>query len=87
MVHPKKNGDVRLENQYRFHLERLLALPLVPVDERVAEQAAEIRATHGFKTPDSLQLASAMTCGCSVYYSNDRALQRFDGLEVVLVDI
>jgi len=86
LVHPKRSGDRRLENQYRLFLERLLALPPLPVDERVAEQAAEIRARHGFKTPDSLQLAVAVCCGCSVFYSNDRALQKFDGLDVVLVE-
>lgn len=86
LVHPKKNGDARLENQYRLYLERLLALPPVSVDERVAETAAAIRAQYGFKSPDALQLAAAVSCGCSVFYSNDRALRRFSDLDVILVD-
>jgi predicted nucleic acid-binding protein len=85
LVHPKRRGDRRLENQYRLYLERLLALPLQPIDERVAEKAAEIRARHGFKSPDSLQLAAAVCCGCSIFYSNDQALMKFDELDVVLV--
>ncbi len=86
LVHPKQMGDLRLENKYRLYLERLLALPPVVIDERVAELAASIRAGHGFKTPDAFQLAAAMVAGADVFYTNDRQLQRFPDMDVVLVD-
>lgn len=86
LVHPKQVGNRRLENKYRLYLERLLALPPIPIDERVAELAASIRAEHGFKPPDALQLAAAVAIGADIFYTNDRQLQRFPDLAVVLVD-
>ena len=85
LVQPKRNGDWRLENQYRLYLERILALPPLVLDERVAELAAGIRADHGFKTPDAFQLAAAMSVGADIFYTNDKQLQRFTDLEVMLV--
>ncbi|RKX47463.1 MAG: hypothetical protein DRP64_00905 [Verrucomicrobia bacterium] len=86
LVQPNRNRDRRLENQYRLYVERLLAFPPLPIDERIAEKAAEIRAIYGFKAPDALQLAAAISVGADVFYTNDKQLQQFDGLDVLLVD-
>lgn len=85
LVHPKRRGDRRREGRYRLYLNRLLTLPLIAIDERVAESAASIRAEYGFKTPDAFQLAAAMTIGADIFYTNDKQLQRFADLDVILV--
>ena len=63
LVHPKRMKNPRREGRYRLYLSRLLTLPMVSVDERVAESAASIRAEYGFKMPDAFQLAAAMSIG------------------------
>lgn len=85
LVHPKQMKNRRLQNQYRLYLERLLAFDPFPVDERVAEQAAVIRAEYGFKTPDALQLAAAMVAGADTFYTNDKKLKAFSEMDILLV--
>ncbi len=86
LVHPKRLKDSRRASRYRLYLNRLLTVPLIVVDERVAELAASIRADYGFKTPDAFQLAAATSIGSDIFYTNDQALLKFDGVEIVLVD-
>lgn len=86
LVHPKRLKDHRRAGRYRLYLDRLLTLALIAIDGRVAELAASIRAEFGFKTPDAFQLAAAMAIGADIFYTNDRDLQKFDGLDIVLVE-
>lgn len=65
LVKPLKEGREDLIGAYREILLRARAFDLVPVDREVAESAARIRAEHGFRTPDAIQLASAVHVGCS----------------------
>jgi len=67
-------------------LKRLLTLPLVAVDERVADLAASIRVDYGFKTPGAFPLAAAMATGANVFYTNDKHLRQYPDVDVVLVD-
>ena len=85
LVHPKRMKNRRLEAQYRLFLERLLAFPPFPITERVADQAATIRAEYGFKAPDALQLATALVAGADVFYTNDKQLKQFSELNILLV--
>lgn len=86
LVHPKQSGNAKKENLYRLYLSRLLDIPLVVVDERVAEKAASIRAEYGFKIPDSFQLAAALVVGADIFYTNDKKLKTFSELNVLLVE-
>jgi uncharacterized protein len=51
----------------------------------VFRRAAEIRASHNFKTPDALHLACAVEAGCDAFLTNDAQLTRFSGLAVGVV--
>lgn len=86
LVAPKKQQDPRLERQYRTLLTTFLSEPLHPLAVEVADKAAEIRATLGFKTPDAIQLSTAAHFGYDIVYTNDHRFERFPDLDVVLVD-
>src|SRR4051812_30650406 len=58
---------------------------MVAFTRGVFEQAAEIRARHGFKTPDALHLAAAVESACDVFLTNDAHLARFTGVAVEVV--
>ncbi len=58
---------------------------LVDFTGAIFRRAAEIRASHGFKTPDALHLAAAVVGGCSAFLTNDAQLARFSGLTVEVV--
>ena len=58
---------------------------LVGFTGAVFRRAAEIRASHNFKTPDALHLAAAVEGGCTAFLTNDGRLTRFAGLAVEVV--
>ena len=83
LVIPKKQGDNRMVRKYRALLTDLLSEPLVPLTESIAEMAAEIRGTNGFKTPDSIQLATAVHSGADIFFTNDLRLANYTEIEVL----
>jgi predicted nucleic acid-binding protein len=57
----------------------------IPLNSAVFDRAAQIRATHGFKTPDAIHLAAAIESGCDRFLTNDARLARFTGLAVEIL--
>jgi predicted nucleic acid-binding protein len=86
LVKPLRVGDADLARQYRDVLTRSRNLSLHPLDQEVGESSAEIRARYGFKTPDAVQLATALCHGAQVFVTNDKPLKQFKGIEVVVLD-
>ncbi len=86
LVKPLRDGRRDLADQYRDILVNAASFALVPLDRAVAESAAQIRAKHNFKTPDAIQLASALHAGATAFLTNDTQLRRFEGLDVVILD-
>jgi predicted nucleic acid-binding protein len=86
LVQPIRAGRFDLVRLYRDTLLRGRNFDLVPLDGAVAEQAAEIRALYGFRTPDSIQLATALRRRADLYVTNDRRLARFEGLTILVLD-
>jgi predicted nucleic acid-binding protein len=67
LVHPLLRGDPRLADQYRRILLRARQVTTVAVSEEMAEKAAELRGQHGLRTPDALQLATAIRSGAGSF--------------------
>jgi predicted nucleic acid-binding protein len=59
------------------------AITLLPHDRATFERAAALRAQHGLKMPDALQLATALQAGAACLVSNDRRFAGVDGMECV----
>ena len=53
---------------------------------RVAETAADLRASYNLRTPDALQLATAIVSGCQGFLTNDRGLIRVKTIPVLVLD-
>lgn len=85
LVVPKREDNTHLVLKYKALLKDVLSLPLIALDEGVAEAAAAYRAGYGFKPPDAVQLASAVVHGYDVFYTNDRQLTHCPDIDVVLV--
>jgi predicted nucleic acid-binding protein len=85
LVGPLKSGNATLADAYRRALTLSTNLELVPMDEAVAELAADIRAKYGFKTPDAIHLATAVRAKADAFLTNDEQLRAFAGVRVVTV--
>ncbi len=58
--------------------------PLVPVDLAVAKLATRLRAKYGPRTPDALQVASAIHAGATRFLADDAQLKQTKEPEVLL---
>lgn len=52
----------------------------------VADRAAGLRAKYGYKTPDAIQLASALSQGAGAFLCNDRAFEKNKEIECLIID-
>lgn len=86
LVHPLARGNLALARQYRTLLRRSRQIRMIPVDPAVAEHAAELRARYRLRTPDAIQVATALTAGCEAFLTNDRDLRRVTELRTLLLD-
>ena len=86
LVHPLRHGDRALARKYSRILRHARNLTMFPVSPEIAEEAARIRAAHGLKTPDSIQLAAACFGNASAFLTNDGDLLSIPGLRLVVLD-
>ena len=86
LVQPLRKGNQRLAEIYRAYLTGSESLELVELDLPCLRTAAQLRAVHGVKTPDALQLAAAVDCGCTAFLTNDRRLPQLPGLRILCLD-
>ncbi|MBT3271081.1 PIN domain-containing protein [Candidatus Poribacteria bacterium] len=86
LVAPRRRGDDDLVDRYRQMLLDTRGVEVHPVSEAVAETAAQLRAEHTVRTPDAIQLATAVCGHASHFLTNDRRLPSLSNVEVLLVD-
>lgn len=83
-VKPLRDGDRSLLRDYDDFFD--MTVPeIVALSREVMDRAAEIRAQHGFKTPDAIHLAAAVVGGCDRFVTNDHRLARFTEVAVEVV--
>ena len=85
LVVPYRSGDLALAERYEQVLTRSRGLEMVELDRAVLRAAAQLRAIHGLRTPDAIQMAVALSRRCSVFVTNDRRLPPVPGLDIVQV--
>jgi len=91
LVKPIQAGHRELALQYRDLMLGSDYLKLYPLDDKVAETAASLRAKYhgnGFKlkTPDAIQVATAILNGAEVFVTNDCLLKRLKEIDVIVLD-
>ncbi len=77
--------------KYKDFMLSSSSLRLYPLDDLVAEKAAELRAKYygnGFKikTPDAIQIATGILNGAEVFITNDRNLKNVTEIEIAVLD-
>jgi len=84
-THPARQGHAQLARKYRDYLTNSENISLFPLDLDIADHAVDLRARYHFKTPDAIQLGTAVACGADYVITNDRNWSRFEALRVVMV--
>lgn len=68
--------------------DKLLSTPnltMLEVSNGIALEAAKIRREYKFRTPDAIQLATALIYKAQAFVTNDEGFKRFKEIEIVLL--
>jgi predicted nucleic acid-binding protein len=60
-------------------------MQLVSIDPETAKVAADLRARYNLRTPDALQLATAIKAGCDAFLTNDATLKKVTELKILVL--
>jgi predicted nucleic acid-binding protein len=58
---------------------------VLDVSAKVIDRATELRARHGFKSPDAIHLATALESGANEFWTGDAALSRCTDVVVTVL--
>src|SRR5262249_47330181 len=86
LVHPLRQGDKNLADQYRQILLHARHITTLPISNEIAEAAADLRSQHGLRTPDAIQLASATDAGATSFLTNDTHLPTLAKMNVLVLN-
>jgi len=74
LIHPLRQGNTQLADHYRRILLRARYVETLAVSPQIADVAARIRAEYNLRTPDALQIATAIVSGAPTFLTNDAQL-------------
>jgi predicted nucleic acid-binding protein len=85
LVHPLRSNNRELATEYRDILlnSKLITLE---VSSAIAEQAAQLRATHNIRTPDAIQISAALNAGATHFFTNDIRLPEIPSIQILSID-
>jgi len=86
LVQPYRDGDQRRVDEFYGLLSTYPNLDWVDPSLEIADIAARIRATHGLRTPDALQAATAVQATASGLITNDPVFAPVTGFETLILD-
>lgn len=86
LSHPLKLGKTALVKSYEGILLNSSGFQLIPIDAKIARTAADLRARYNLKTPDALQVATAIESGCQAFLTNDLELKRVQEITALVLD-
>ena len=83
---PTRENKIELVDTYHHLLTESPEITLLPIDLVPAREAVRLRADHGMKTADALQIAAAVCHGADLIVTNDKDWRRIPDLPIVLVE-
>ena len=86
LVQPYRRKDFALAARYMVLFRNFPHLSIIPMTDDVAERAAFLRAHYNLKTPDAIQVATALVSSCRAFLTNDETLAPIKGINIVVLD-
>lgn len=86
LIQPLRQNNQTLADDYRDLLFNGINFRLFSLTASIAERAAEIRAKYNLRTPDALQIATALENGCDTFLCNDNGLKRVTEIQILVLD-
>ena len=86
LVHPFRRGERELAQQYRDILLGAKGFITISLSQDIAEEAARLRSRYNIRTPDAIQMATALRAGASHFLTNDARLPSLPELRILVLD-
>ena len=86
LVQPMRRRNDVLVARYRSLLLTTRNLTIRALSPGIAEEAARLRAAYTLRTPDAVQLATALSAGAAIFHTNDLRLVPFPELRLLALD-
>lgn len=87
LVKPMREGREDIADQYREVLTASANIGLYPIGEAVCETAADLRSKYPWlRTPDAIQIATAISHHASTIVTNDDRWKRIAEIDVMVLD-
>ena len=83
LTKPYKENRLDLVEKYRNFFHKI---EMIELNSDIATLFSKVRADYGIKTPDAIQLASAVYSGCKLFATNDDQLKRFKECDILLLN-
>ena len=84
-VRPLHLARQDVADEYELLLDHFPNLELVPVTREILSLAAGIRARHRLRTPDAIQVATALQMGATLAITNDDAWRTVPVIETIIL--
>lgn len=86
LVKPKTEGLPQVAHDYEYYLTTFPNITFYEMGLNVATKASDLRAADRIKSPDAIQLATAILYGATAFITNDKIFKRVQGVEVLILD-
>ena len=87
LTKPLAENQEQLANKYRDILLNSSNTYILELNNDIAEKSAVLKSKYKFlKTPDAIQLATAIYSNSDLFLSNDKKLQSINEITVVILD-
>ncbi|MBT3879525.1 MAG: PIN domain-containing protein [Candidatus Scalindua sp.] len=86
LVHPLRSQNVDLAAEYRDILLNS-NITTVDISSDIAEYGALLRSQYNLRTPDALQIATAIKSGAGFFLTNDTKLPKIPNIDYLIMDI
>ena len=86
LVRPLRDGNLKLAQTYREFLLNTTDVTIYDVSQEIAEEAARLRAFYKIRTPDSIQLATAIHQKATFFLTNDIVLSSLPDIKILVLD-
>lgn len=85
LTYPERTNMRKLAAKYRDSLTASELISIYPLDFHIADISVKLRAKHNLKTPDAIQVATAMASGSDYLITNDAKLKKIKAAVQVLL--
>jgi len=86
LVRPLKLEHPDVADEYELLLSNFPNLALSPITRPILLRSADLRATHGFRAPDAIIIATALINHATLLVTNDKKWKQLKMLTVACLD-